>query len=81
MCLSPLLLHGLLVDVLCVWGHSHVRHIGVTVHACNTVRLLFENLVEVWLFAGLVSTLHHEVVLILPIGHLLVLHVHVLAGC
>ena len=81
MCFSSLLLHGLLVDVLCVGGHSHVRHIGVTVHACDTVRLLFENLVEVWLFAGLVSALHHEVVLVLPIGHLLVLHVHVLPRC
>ena len=76
-----LLLHSLLVDIFCIWLHSHVRHISVSIHSCNTVCLLFENLVQIWLFAWLVSSLHHEVVLILPMRHLLIVHVDVLTRC
>ena len=80
-CFGSLLLHCLLVNIFCIWLHPHMWHIRVTIHTCDTVCLLFENLVEVGLFAWLVSTLQHEVMLILPMGHLLVVHVDVLTRC
>lgn len=76
---GSLLLHSLLVNIFCIGLHSHVWHIWVTIHTGNAVCLVLKNLVKVWLFARLTSTLENEVMLVL--WHLLIVHVNVLTGC
>jgi len=52
----------LIINVFLIWRYTHVSNL-MTLHAWNTVRLIFQNVINLLVLLG-ISALDHEVVIV-----------------